>query len=148
MIKTLRINIPFSETESMNNVLARKLAEIGLSINDIKTDFKSRNSDYSHFGNWCYLPVLDIPQLHKTDMILDLPQVFLEVSDLRELFKGDRVEYSVGGIFGNSVYTGRIFKVEIDEAENFGVIEVSKGKSKVKGFRFYTGDNIELRKIK
>ena len=134
-------------TESMNNVLSRKLAEIGLTMNDIKTNIKSRSQDSSHFGNWCYLPVLDIPQLHKTDMLLDLPQVFLEVSDLKEFNTGDRVEYSIGGIFGNSVYTGRIFKIQIDEYQDLGIITVSKGKSKVKGYRFYTGDNIEIRKI-
>ena len=31
--------------------------------------------------------------------------------------------------------------------ENFGVIEISKGKSKVKGYRFYTGDELMLEKI-
>lgn len=148
MIKTIRINIPFSETESMNNVLSRKLREIGLTMEDIKTSFKSRSDNSSHFGNWCYVGALDIPELHKTDMLLDLPQVFLEVEDLESLKASDKVEYTTCGIFGNSVYTGRVFKIEIDKDQNFGRIEVSKGKSKVKGYRFYTGDNVEIRKTK
>lgn len=147
MIKTIRINIPFSETESQQSVLKRKLSEIGLTIKDIETHFKSRSDNSSHFGNWCYVGALDIPKLHDTDMLLDLSQVFLEIEDLKTFNVGERVEYSVGGIFGNSTYTGRIFKIEIDNEQNFGRIEISKGKSKVKGYRFYTGDNVDIRKI-
>jgi len=145
MIKTIRINIPYSDTESMNNVLSRKLREIGLTMNDIKTSFKSRSDNLSHFGNWCYVGALDIPELHKTDMLLDLPQNFLELVDLDGLKVGDRVEYTMGGILGTYNYTGRVFRIETDNS--LGVITISKGKSKTKGYRFYTGDNVEIRKI-
>lgn len=149
MIKTLRINIPYSETESQNEVLTRKLAEIGLTLKDIEFSIKSRRDNSSHFGNWCYVDALNIPELHKTDMLLDLNRAFLEVSDIENLKVGDRVKYTTYGIFGNNTQTGRIFKVVIDKDENqgLGMIEVSKGKSKVKGFRFYTGDELMLEKI-
>jgi len=147
MIETIRINIPYSETESMKTVLENKLSEIGLKLSDIETHFKSRNDNSSHFGNWCYVGALDIPELHKTDMLLDLPQCFLEVKDLDGLNVGDRVEYT----FNNSLMwqnskTGRIFKILKDG--DLAVIEISQGKSKVKGFRFYTGDNVKIKKIK
>lgn len=150
MIKTLRINIPYSETESQNEVLTRKLAEIGLTLKDIQINLKTKTgsfSDSSHYGNWCYLPALDIPELHKTDMTLDLNQAYLEVCDIENLRVGDRIKYTTYGIFGETPQTGRIFKVVVDTNENFGMIEVSKGKSKVKGYRFYTGDNLMLEKI-
>ena len=147
MIKTIRINIPYSETESQNQILTRKLAEIGLTLKDIQFSIKSRKDNSSHFGNWCYVDALDIPQLHKTDMQLDLNRAFLEVSDIENLKVGDRVKYTTYGIFGSTPNTGRIFKVEVDTKENFGVIEISKGKSKVKGYRFYTGDELMLEKI-
>jgi hypothetical protein len=146
MIQTIRINIPYSETESMNKVLDRKLAEIGLKLSDIETHIKSRNDNSSHFGNWCYVGALGIPKLHKTDMFLDLPQCFLEVKDLDGLNVGDRVEYTFNNVLvWENSKTGRIFKIVKDG--DLAVIEVSQGKSKVKGFRFYTGDNVKIKKI-
>lgn len=147
MIQTIRINIPHSDNKSMYEMLDLKLAEIGLKLSDIETHFKSRNDNSSHFGNWCYVGALDIPELHKTDMLLDLPQFFLEVKDLDGLNVGDRVEYT----FNNSLMwenskTGRIFKILKDG--DLAVIEISQGKSKIKGFRFYTGDNVKIKKIK
>jgi hypothetical protein len=147
MIQTIRINIPYSETESMYKVLENKLSEIGLKLSDIQTHFKSRSSNESQFGNWCYVGALDIPELHKTDMLLDLPQCFLEVKDLDGLNVGDRVEYTFSNAFlWENSKTGRIFKIRKDG--DLAVIEVSQGKSKVKGFRFYTGDNVKIKKIK
>lgn len=147
MIKTIRINIPYSETESQNEVLTRKLAEIGLTLKDIQVVIKSRKDNSSHFGNWCYVDALDIPELQKTDMQLDLNRAFLELSDIEDLKVGDRVKYTTYGIFRSNPQTGRIFKVVIDGEQGLGMIEVSKGKSKVKGYRFYTGDDLMLEKI-
>lgn len=151
MIKTIRIDIPFSNDKSMEQVLTEKLAQFGLSISDIELKgVKSRNSYNvtSHYGNWCYVSALDIPKLHETDLTLDMPQAILELSDIENLKSGDRVRYQ----FSNALMwaqenTGRVFSIKLDAEQGLGVIEVSKGKSKSKGYRFYTGDNVMIEKI-
>lgn len=147
MIKTIRINIPYSETESMNNVLNKKLREFNLCMDDIKIPhIASRQSLESHFGNWCYVFALDTSELRKTDLILDMPQNILEKSDLEGIEIGDRVQYSFSNsLMIGSTLTGRVFDIQSDE--KMTMITISKGKSKVKGFRFYTGDPVTIEKI-
>lgn len=148
MIKTIRINIPYSESESMNNVLSRKLKEFGLTMEDIKLPKIISRDSYSkesHFGNWCYVPALDTPELRKTDLILDMPQSILEKSDLESLKVGDKVKYSfANSLMIGSTQTGKVMEIKSDE--QMTMITVSKGKSKVKGFRFYTGDYVTIEK--
>lgn len=150
MIKTIRINIPYSENESMNNVLSRKLKEFGLTMEDIKLPkIVSRNSYSveSHFGNWCYVPALDTPELRKTDLILDMPQSILDQSDLEGIRVGDKLVYSfANSLMMGSTLTGKV--VEIKSDDKMTMITVTKGKSRSKGYRFYTGDYVTIQKEK
>lgn len=149
MIKTIRIDIPFSESESMQAVLTRKLSEFGLKLSDIELKGVISRDSYSvtsHFGNWCYVPAKDIPELHNTDLILDLPQTILDQSDLIGINVGDRVRYKFNNSFmWENSYTGRV--VEIKSDDKMSMITVTKGKSRKNGFRFYTGDVATIEKI-
>lgn len=149
MINTIRINIPYSESESMNNVLCRKLKEFGLTMEDIKVPKIISRDSYrveSHFGNWCYVPALDTPELRKTDLILDMPQSILEKSDLEGLKVGDKVKYSfANSLMIGSTQMGKVMEIKSDD--QMTMITVSKGKSKVKGYRFYTGDYVTIEKV-
>lgn len=149
MIKTIRVDIPYSENKSMEEVLTEELGKVGLKISDIELKGIVGRDSYgvtSHFGNWCYVPAKDIPELHKTGLLLDLPQVILEKSDLEGIAVGDKVTYS----FNNSLLmesSGHGKVVEIKSDDKMTMITVTKGKSKVKGYRFYTGDCVKIEKV-
>ena len=149
MIKTIRINIPFSETENMHNVLESKLAEFGLTISDIELKgIKSRESydSTSHYGNWVYIPAKDIPELRKTDLRLDMPRFILEQNDVENLKVGDRVSFQyTNGLAGQSMDTGKILEIATDY--EMTRLTISRGKSRSKGYRFYTGDSVRIEKI-
>jgi hypothetical protein len=147
MIHTLRLNLPYSETESMEDVASRHLATVGLTLTDITVNVRSREdwSTHTHFGNWCIVPVLDVPMLHTLNV--DYPGTIIEADDLTQLHIGQKVYLQYMGTFGMATEQGTIHKFTTIKVWDEGIwcsvpcVEIfKKGTRSGKGWRVAVGD--------
>jgi hypothetical protein len=150
MIKTIRINIPYSETRNMEDVLTECLNKANITIDQIRINLNNKYSSQSHFGNWCFVPALDIPELHtiKQDgFFLDLPGFFLEKSDIESLKIGDKVKIqSRNFLAGISINEGKVYDIDLS-GDKSSITILKKGTKTGKGWHFYEDEEVMLEKI-
>lgn len=140
MIKTCRLSIPYSETESMESMAEKELAKVGLKIDDVKIDIISKEdwSTHTHFGNWVLTPILYLSVLNS--LIVDMKGYILEDSDIERFQIGQkiRIQYT-NGLAGQTFDEGTIYF----KGEEFGtkfIAILKKGTKSGKGWKFYSGD--------
>ena len=158
MIKVTRINIPcpvggYDGDKKMEAVLAEKLAEVGLTIQDISIPesalISPHENNASHFGNWVFVFAVDSPQLRKANLVFDMDQYLLEAQDIEALKVGDKVSYQFTNFLaGQSTGTGTVAGIRRGEMWDKPFLEVSilKARSRTKGHRFYAGEFVKITK--
>lgn len=146
MIKTCRIWVRQNGNMSMEECLDIQLKQAGIKLEDISINVHPevswKQSDNSHFGNWCFVPCRDIPELHNEIFEPDLFAFVLEQSDIDVLKVGDkvRIQYTNSWAAQNQEQ-GTVNQIKGDE-----IIVLKKG-SKSKGWKFHVLDSCMIEKV-
>ena len=154
MIKTVRLNFPFKnragEKEySMREFLKQELDIAGVVESEIFIDdnLVAGNSDRTHFGNYCLVPILDNAAAAKLAQsmggTLDLHRAVLEASDLANFKIGESVSVRFASGFGFPVNE----RGKIDRISDVEIVVLKKGTRSGMGWKFHVGEFVELVKV-
>jgi hypothetical protein len=156
MIKIARLNIK-GKGENMEKVLKAAMKKAGVSMADIEVKCDNKYSNNTHFGNWCFTPVLDNEASAKVATVmgqnlLDNRRSILEGADIALFKEGDKVKVSfIGGVGIGIKSSGKVLRarppIKTQDYSCEGELAVLKKGSSSKGWIFKPGDQVCIEKI-
>lgn len=153
MIKICRLTISTpaidKNNRSMEEILHEAMIKAGVTMADIEVNIGTDWNNKSHFGNWCFLPILNNEKAQRlADMLgtkLDIFENILTKEDIAVLQIGDKVK--INFLSDTFCFPVGEYGTVYSRAPDLSSITILKKGSKSKGWKKNVNEWVTIEKI-